>query len=163
MKPVRLLLPVFMLMILLIALSMQSCGGNVSSKLDGTWELVTSKIGGTEDVWNGTYTIALTGEIEINDTTYEFYRGEIMWDTVPHYIRVERRLGVEAGEYDYQLNIYKTDEDFGDDSIKMLGYMSGYDSASGYYIGIGSYWPDYGGPDEPPDGVWGGTFTTNRQ
>jgi len=163
MKPVRILAPVMMFMILITALSMQSCGGNVSSKLDGTWNLITLKIGDTEDVWNGTYTIELTGEFELNDIAYEFYRGEIVWGTESYYIRVERRIGVEPGEYDYILNIYKTDEDFVDDSIKMLGYMSGYDNASGFYIGVGEYYEAYYGGPEPPDGEWGGTFTTTRQ
>ena len=163
MKRVRIFAPVIMLMILVTALSMQSCGGSGSSKLDGTWNLVTSKEPGTEDVWNGTYTIELTSEFELTDITYEFYRGEIVWETESYYIRVERRIGVEPGEYDYTLNIYLTDEDFVDNSIKMLGYMDCYDGASGSYIGVGSYSPEYGGPDEPPDGVWGGTFTTTRQ
>ena len=163
MRSARILAPVIILVIMVTALSMQSCGGDVSSKLDGTWDLVTSKEPGTEDVWNGTYTIELTSVFPINDLTYEFYRGEILWETEPFIIRVERRKGVEAGEYDYILNIYRGDEDFADNSIKMLGYMSGYSNASGSYIGVGTYWPEFGGPYEPPDGDWGGTFTTNRQ
>ena len=164
-RKTRITAAVTILISIVIALSTLSCGVGVSTQLDGTWNLVTTiELDGTKDVWNGTYDIELTSEFEINDIVYEFYRGEIMWDEVSYIIRVERRIGVEAGEYDYILNLYKSDENYVDDSIKMLGYLSGYSSASGYYIGLGSYGgaSEYGGP-EPPDGDWGGTFHTTKQ
>ena len=151
MKTARIIAAVVVLIFLSMVISMLSCGGGGSSNsLEGTWTLTTTS-NSLDHVGNGNYTLTFIDSSE--QLQMDFYSGEGLIEDEPYIFRVQVKYEHDIDGNIYYLFMSRTDEAYpSTNKIECSSPDNTISSASGQYIGEGTYWT-YGT----------GTFNTMRQ